>query len=69
MLTSGITLVPIYSEDNEFFRKRREIWDKTTELTGINNPKDFVEDNDDDDDDDDDDVMMVFNNFLQTSLV
>ena len=68
MLTSGITLVPIYSEDNEFFRKRREIWDKTTELIGINNPKDFVEDVDDDDDDDDD-VMMVFNNFPQTSLV
>ena len=65
MLTSGITLVPIYSEDNEFFRKRREIWDKTTELIGINTPKDFVED----DDDDADEVMMVFNNFPQTSLV
>ena len=27
----------------EFFRKCREIWNKITELIGINNPRDFVE--------------------------
>ena len=35
MLRSGITLVPIESNDNKFFRKCREIWNKITELIGI----------------------------------
>ena len=51
MSASGITLVPIQSEDNELFRKCREIWDKMAELIGINNPEDFVETTLDDDGD------------------
>ena len=43
MFTSGVTLVPIESNDEEFFRKYDEIWSKITELIGINNPHDFVE--------------------------
>ena len=43
MFTSGITLVPIESDDEEFFIKCREIWNKIAELMGINNPNDFVE--------------------------
>ena len=42
MFTNKITLVPIHSDDEELFRKFREIWDKITELIGINNPTDFV---------------------------
>ena len=33
----------IYSDDKELFRKCREIWNKITELIGINNAIDFVE--------------------------
>ena len=33
----------IYNDDKEFFRKCREIWNKITELIGINNGTDFVE--------------------------
>ena len=33
----------IYNDDKEFFRKCREIWNKITELIGINNAPDFVE--------------------------
>ena len=40
----------IYNDDKEFFRKCREIWNKITELIGINNAPDFVETNLDDDD-------------------
>ena len=43
MLTSNITLIPIHSDDKELFRKCREIWNKITELIGINNAPDFVE--------------------------
>ena len=43
MFTSGVTVVPIESNDEEFFRKYDEIWRKITELIGINNPHDFVE--------------------------
>ena len=43
MFTNNITLVPIYSNDKELFRKCREIWNKITELIGIDNPTDFVE--------------------------
>ena len=42
MFTNNITLVPIHSDDEELVRKCREIWDKITELIGINNPTDFV---------------------------
>ena len=42
MFTNKITLVPIHSDDEELFRNFREIWDKITELIGINNPTDFV---------------------------
>ena len=33
----------IESDDKELFRKCREIWNKITELIGINNAQDFVE--------------------------
>ena len=42
MFTNNITLVPIHSDDEELVRKCREIWDKITELIGINNPTDVV---------------------------
>ena len=51
MFTSCITLMPIYSDDNEFFRKFREIWNKINELIGIDNLTDFVETTLDDDED------------------
>ena len=35
--------MPIHSDDKELFRKCREIWNKITELIGINNAPDFVE--------------------------
>ena len=54
MFTSGITLPPTYSDDNEFFRKCEEICDKINELIGIKNPNDFVEI-----DDDEDEIIMV----------
>ena len=56
MLRSDITLVPIESNDEKFFRKCREIWNKITELISINNPRDFVET---DLDYDDDEFIMV----------
>ena len=43
MFTSNITLARIHSDDKELFRKCREIWNKITELIGINNAPDFVE--------------------------
>ena len=43
MFRSNITLARIHSDDKELFRKCREIWNKTTELIGIDNPTDFVE--------------------------
>ena len=51
MFTSGITLVSIFSDNNEFFRKCREIWNRITELIDIDNPTDFVETTLDDDED------------------
>ena len=49
MFTSNITEVPIHSDDKELLRKCREIWNKINELTGINDPIDFVETTLDDD--------------------
>ena len=73
MFTNKITLVPIHSDDEELFRKFREIWDKITELIGINNPTDFVEttlyDDDDDDDDDDEDEFIMLEIEKNTSAV
>ena len=43
IFTKNITLVPIYSNDKELFRKCREIWNKITELIGKDNPTDFIE--------------------------
>ena len=51
MFTSNITEVPIHSDDKELLRKCREIWNKINELTGINDPIDFVESTLDDDED------------------
>ena len=41
--TNGDRVMLIHSDDKEFFRKCREIWNKITELIGINNAQDFVE--------------------------
>ena len=43
MFTSNITLAPIHSDDKELFRKCREIWNKITELIGIDDPTNFIE--------------------------
>ena len=51
MFTSGITLVPIHSNDKELFRKCREIWNKINELLGIHDATDFVRTTLDDDED------------------
>ena len=40
----------IYNDNKKFFRKCREIWNKITELIGINNPRDFVKTDSDYDD-------------------
>ena len=45
----NITLISIYSDDKELFRKWREIWNKITELIGTNNVPDFVKNTIDDD--------------------
>ena len=37
----------IYNDDKEFCTKCREIWNKITELIGINYPRDFAETNSD----------------------
>ena len=44
-------VIPIQSDDKELFRKCREIWNKITELIGINNTQDFVKTTLDDDGD------------------
>ena len=51
MFTSGVTMIPICSNDDEFSRKCEEIWDKITESIGIVNPTDYVQTalNDDED--------------------
>ena len=36
-------VMPIHSDNKELFRKCREIWNKITELIGINTAQDFVE--------------------------
>ena len=41
--TNNNRVMPIHNDDKEFFRKCREIWNKITELIGLNNTKDFVE--------------------------
>ena len=51
MFTNNITLMPLHSDDKELFRKCIEIWNKITELIGINDIPDFVETTLDDDDD------------------
>ena len=35
--------MPIHSDDKELFRKCREIWNKITELIGIDDPTNFIE--------------------------
>ena len=49
--TDNNRVIFIYNDDKEFFRKCREIWNKITELIGINDPRDFVETDLDYDDD------------------
>ena len=67
MFTNNITLVPIQSDDEELFRKCREIWDKITELTGINNPIDFVETTLYDDDEDEF-IMLKIQALLEINI-
>ena len=55
----------IYNDDKEFFRKCREIWNKITELIGINNPRDFVET----DSDYDDELFIIADVQKNTSFV
>ena len=43
IFTNSNRVIPIHSDDKELFRKCREIWNKITELIGINNAIDFVE--------------------------
>ena len=44
-------IMSIQSDDKELFRKCREIWNKITELIGIDDPTDFVETTLDDNED------------------
>ena len=48
--TNNNRVMPIHSDDKELFRKCREIWNKITELIGVNNAIDFVENTLDDGD-------------------
>ena len=41
--TNNNRVMYIHSDDKEHFRKCGEIWNKITELIGINNAQDFVE--------------------------
>ena len=43
--TNNDRVMFIYNDDKEFFYKCREIWNKITELIGINNALDFVRTN------------------------
>ena len=56
--TKNNGVMPIHNDDEEPFRKCREIWNKITELMGINNADYFVETTEDDDDDDDEYIMV-----------
>ena len=42
-LKINITLVSIKSDDKELFKKLREIWNRITEIIGINNAPNFVQ--------------------------
>ena len=39
--TNNNRVMPIHSDDKELFRKCREIWNKITELIGINNTQEY----------------------------
>ena len=41
--TNNNKVMPIHSDDKELFGKCRDIWNKITELIGINSAQDFVE--------------------------
>ena len=55
IFTNNNRLMPIHSDDKELFRKCKEIWNKITELIGINNAQDFAETTLDDGDE----IIMV----------
>ena len=42
ILANNNTVMFIYNDDKQFFRKCTEIWDKIIELIGINNPIYFL---------------------------
>ena len=50
IFTNNNRVIPTHSDDKELFRKCREIWNKITELIGVNNAIDFVENTLDDGD-------------------
>ena len=51
MFTSGVTMISICSNDDQFFRKCKEIWDKITESIVIDNLTDCIQTALDDDQD------------------
>ena len=51
MFTSGVMMIPICSNDDQFFRKCKEIWDKITESIVIDNLTDCIQTALDDDQD------------------
>ena len=63
--TNNKRVMPIHNDDKELFRKCREIWNKITELIGINNPRDFVET----DSDYDDELFIIADVHKNTSFV
>ena len=65
IFTKNITLVPIYSNDKELFRKCREIWNKITELIGIDDPTDFAQTTLDDNEDE----FIILNVEKNTSTI
>ena len=50
MFLDNTTTMPIHSDDKKLFRKCIQIWDMINELTGINDPRIFVETTSDDED-------------------
>ena len=65
MFASGIILMSIYSDDNDFFRKCREIWNKITELIGIDDPTNFAQTTLDDNEDE----FIILNVEKNTSTI
>ena len=65
MFTNNITLVSIDSDDKYLFKKCREIWNKITELIGIDDPTDFAQTTLDDNEDE----FIILNVEKNTSTI